>query len=152
MSFHFSLEALLRLRQSQEHQQELRLESANRAVTTLRGRLQALDTQIAGLTSFGTNELQAGTTMSELHFLHACREIALDTRKVLERELEKAEQLRAQCFRDYKNARMKRELLDSLREHQLKTQHQQESRRAQRELDDLFLLRRSTRTGNNLPS
>ncbi len=142
MPFRFSLQSVLHLYQSLEHQQELRLRAASQQVSRVRHEIEQLDAQKQQNRMQQSRELQAGTTGAELEFERAA-ELALHSRRgELDAELARVQQLRDEQQRIFRQARRRRETLSSLRETQLHLYQREAARREQRRLDDAFLLRR----------
>jgi flagellar export protein FliJ len=142
MPFHFSLQAVLHLYQSLEHQQELRLRAANQQVTRVRHMIEQFDALKHQNRSRQAQELQAGTTSAELEFARTMESTLMKRRGELEVELVRVQQMRDEQQRNFHVARRRRETLSSLRESQLKNYQREAARREQRQADDSFLLRR----------
>lgn len=143
MPFRFPLEAVFHLRQSLEHQQELRLRAANQQVLKVRHLIEQIDEQTLQAQLQFSQELSGGTTAVEVCFALS-RETALRSlRRDLERELARLENLRDQHQRIFQEARRQRETFESLRNQQLREYERDQSRREQRRLDELFLLRQT---------
>ena len=142
MPFHFSLQAVLHLYQSLEHQQELRLRAANQQVARVRHMIEQLDTVKQQNRARQSQELQTGTTSAELEFARTLESALVRRRGELEVELVRAQQLRDEQQRNFHVARRRRETLSSLRETQLKNYQREAAHREQRQADDAFLLRR----------
>jgi flagellar export protein FliJ len=142
MPFHFSLQAVLHLYQSLEHQQELRLRAANQQVARVRHMIEQLDTVKQQNRARQSQELQTGTTSAELEFARTLESALMKRRGELEVELVRAQQLRDEQQRNFHVARRRRETLSSLRETQLENYQREAARREQRQADDAFLLRR----------
>ena len=143
MAFTFSLHAVLHLRQSLEHQQELRLRAANQHVARVRQLIEQMDLHRARLQLLQGNELTAGTTAAEMRFGLLCDGEILRHRWELEQQLVRLQQLRDQQREIFQQARRARETLESVRDRQLLMHQKQAARREQRNMDDLFLLRRN---------
>ena len=143
MPFHFPLEAVFHLRQSLEHQQELRLRAANQQVSKLRHLVEQVEVQIRQSQLQSFDELHAGTTAAEVQFTQAKQSLLRKTHSDLERELVRLKNLRDQQQRIYQQARRERETFESLRSQQLREYERDQRRREQRRLDDLFLLRQA---------
>ncbi len=143
MAFTFSLHAVLHLRQSLEHQQELRLRAANQHVARVRHLIEQMDLHRARLQLLQGNELTAGTTAAEMRFGLLCDGEILRHRWELEQQLARLQQLRDQQREIFQQARRARETLESVRDRQLLMHQKQAARREQRNMDDLFLLRRN---------
>ncbi len=142
MAFHFPLDAVLHLRQSQEHQQELRLRAANQQVARVRHLIEQMDLHRQQLQLLQSNELSAGTSAAELRFGLLRDGEILRHRRELEQQMIRLEQARDQQREIFQQARQARETLESVRNQQLRVHEKQAARREQRNMDDLFLLRR----------
>jgi len=87
--------------------------------------------------------LVSGTSAAELRFFHLAETSLLAHRQQLELDLARAQHLRDLQQRAFQKARLERETLETLREQQLSQYQQEQTRREQRELDEMFLSRRS---------
>ena len=143
MPFRFPLEAVFHFRKSVEHQHELRLRTANQQVARVRHVLEHIDQMIRHLRDANSRQLIAGTTSAEMRFALKREATLLQQRAELERELARVENLRDQQQKIFRQARRAREIFESLRQHQLEAYQREAARREQRELDDLFLIRRA---------
>lgn len=143
MPFQFRLEALHHFRKSVEHQQELRLRAANQQVARIRHLIEQIELRINETGKQRFSQLGAGTTAAELQFSLLCESALRQQIQELRRELVRFQALRDQQQRIYQQARREREVLESLRDRQLREYEREASRREQRELDDLFLLRQA---------
>jgi flagellar export protein FliJ len=141
MAFHFPLHAVLHIRQSIEHQQELRLRAANQRVARVRGLIEHLEGSRQELHSTQSAELSAGTTAAELRFELQCDAELLRHRRELEHQLAGLQQVRDQQREIFQQARRARETLECVRDQKLRLYEKEALRREQRNLDDLFLLR-----------
>jgi flagellar export protein FliJ len=143
MPFRFPLEAVFHLRQSVEHQQELRLRTANQQVARLRHLIEQLDARIWQTQGLLSRDIAAGTTAAEIRFILATEAFLHEHRHSVERELSRLEHLRDQQQRVFQQARRERETFESLHDQQLRQYQREAARSEQRRLDDLFLLRRA---------
>jgi flagellar export protein FliJ len=142
MGFTFPLQAVLHLRQSLEHQQELRLRSANQQVARVRHLIDQMDRHRQELQRIESKQLSAGTTAAELRFGLLCDGEILRHRRELEQQLARLQLARDQQRDIFQQARRAREMLESVLDRQLLVYQKQAARREQRKMDDLFLLRR----------
>jgi flagellar FliJ protein len=142
MPFHFPLQTVLHYRQSMEHQQELRLRAANQQVARAQHLIEQMNLQTKELRSMEMEELSSGTSAAELQFGLLREAAMLRRRRELEQQLIRVQQLRDQQREIFQQARRAREMLESLRDQQLHLYKKDVSRREQRSLDDLFLMRR----------
>lgn len=145
MPFRFSLEAVLHFRRSLERQQEQRLRAANQQVARGQQGMEQIDVRRRGLQAEQTRDLVAGVTAAELRFGLQCEAELLRQRRELEQQLGRLRQWRDQQREIFQQARRARQTLENIREQQWKQYQQDASRREQRNLDDLFLLRRQYR-------
>jgi flagellar protein FliJ len=143
MAFHFPLQTVLHFRQSMEHQQELRLRTANQQVARVRRMLLQLDTSVNEANTLQAKQLEAGTSAAELRFHLLCEAAVAQHRRRLEEELVRQESIRERQRQIYQQLRRQRETLQGLRDQQLNLYRKEAARREQRRLDDLFLFRRA---------
>ena len=143
MAFRFPLETLSRVRQGLERQHELRLQEANHQVAMLRQQIEDTHSEMQNISARRRPQLESGISAAELQFDVLCRSVLTERQHALEKQLVEAEALRHTRSEDFLRARRQREVIDTLRRHQLQTYQQEEARQDQRRLDDLFLLRRS---------
>jgi flagellar export protein FliJ len=145
MPFRFPLEAVLHFRKSIEHQQELRLRAANQQVGRIRHLIEQIDYGISQLHAGRIREMDLGTTAAELRFTLQKESDLRQHRVSLDRELARLETLRDQQQIIFRQARQERETFDSVRDQQLREYELDRTRREQREMDDLFLMRQAYR-------
>ncbi|HLW89245.1 MAG TPA: flagellar export protein FliJ [Terriglobales bacterium] len=143
MAFRFPLQAVLHYRQSLEHQQELRLRTANQQVARVRRMLDQHAARMQALHAGQARDLAAGTTAAELRFAALCESALEQQRQELERELQRLQVLRDEQQKLFVQARRQRETLAGLRDRQRLEYERTAARREQRQLDDTFLLRRA---------
>lgn len=142
MPFDFSLQAVLHLRESIEHQQEIKLRAANQQVARVRHLIAQLEARSQQLYSRRAAGLNTGMAAAELRFELLCEGELARHRKELEREVLRLEHLRDQQREIYQQSRRARQTLESLRDQQLALYRKQAARREQRKQDDSFLMRR----------
>ena len=143
MPFRFPLQTLLHFRQGMEHQQELRLRTANQQVARVRHGLEQLDVRIRQTRTISSQCLEAGTTGAELSFFRTTEAVVHTQRQELEHELLRCQHLRDQQERIFRQARREREIFENLRNEQLRAYQRDQARREQLHLDDLFLMRKT---------
>ena len=138
----FSLTAVLRLREAEEEQAELRLQHAARQFHEVRdalGKAKADRTlQSQSLNAAAQNGISGG----ELSWLQACLAAADRNIEQLHRSLQRAEAFFLQQQRAYQQAHQRREILSTLREHHQDAKLLDENRREQQRADELYVLRR----------
>jgi flagellar FliJ protein len=143
MAFRFSLEAIFHLRQSVEHQQELRLRAANQVVARVRHFIEQLDARLGQMQLAQSQQLGTGMTAAELRFAAACQDTLREQRRALQRELVRVQNLRDEQQKIFQRARREREIFENLRERQRQDYEREVARSEQRQLDEFFLLRQS---------
>lgn len=148
MAFHFSLEAVLHLRKSLEHQQELKLRAANQNVARVRHAIEQMDGRRQELLLVQNKRLTDGTTAAEMRFELQCEAQLLRHRREAEQQLVKLEQAQAQQREVLHQARKAKETLEAVRDRQLSLYQRDALRREQRNLDDLFLMRLLVKRGH----
>ena|ERR1700758_1110356 len=145
MAFRFPLQAVLHLRQSIEHQQELRLSAANQLVARINLLIEQVDRCILESQQQSLRELESGTSAAEIRFALEMESHLLARRRYLDQELTRLTRFRDQQQQLFHQARRERETFAVLREHELREYQRNQSRREQRLLDELFLSRQSFR-------
>lgn len=96
MAFSFSLEAVLRLRQGMEHQQELRLRAVHQQVARVRHGIERIDHALGEAEQRSSSTLASGTTSAELLFALQSETVLLEHREKLGVELARLAKLRDQ--------------------------------------------------------
>lgn len=135
MAFRFPLASVLRLRRSQQRQQELVLQKRNNDVNRLRSALGDTEAEMASISALPPNGQSAAEIQFDKERLHtlALRHAEIQDlllRACTERDLAAAE---------FHRAWQRRETLDTLQNQREAAFAADQSRRAQRELDDWFL-------------
>lgn len=149
MPFRFPLEAVLHFRKSVEHQQELRLRTANQLVARARHLVEQIDRCIQDLQARQAQQLNAGTTSAELQFARLGEAALRQQRHAVQSELARFEKLRDEQQKIFQLARRERETIGSLRDRQLRDYQRDTLRKEQRALVDLVLLRQSYLAGQD---
>ena len=142
MPFRFPLQSILHYRQSVEHQQELRLRAANQQVGRVRHLIDQLETRRSENQEAQNRRLQSGMTGAELQFELQCESELLRHLWELEQQFARLQRLRDQQREVFRQAREARETLEAIRDRELHSYGKESLRREQRDLDELFLLRR----------
>lgn len=141
MSFHFSLQPVFRLRQSLEERERLRLAMIIGYLNQLNQLIQQLDQERRQVSSGLEQRLKAGMTAGELHFELARKAALEQQKKGLRQQLAKLEEQRAAQEQTFREAQRKRKIIENLRDLKLELYRQEEARREQQRVDDLFGLR-----------
>lgn len=143
MPFRFPLEAVLQFRQGIEHQQELRLRAAHQQIARLRRSIERIDHALHQTYDLFAHTLASGVTSAQLRFILQSQAALMNQRITLEGELVRAAQVRDQQTQLFQQARRERETVESLRHQHFQEYRHQAMRKEQRQLDDLFLMRRN---------
>lgn len=144
MAFHFSLDAVLRLRRGQERIERVKLEAILSERAKIRARLEDVTQCHFELRRQFQQELAGVLVGSELHF-EAMREAKLASlRAALQARLAELDQQRWAQTQIFLKARQAREILENLRLRKLHLYRIKQGRREQQDLDDLFLMRQAT--------
>lgn len=143
MAFHFTLEAVLRLRQSLEDRELLLLQSLLTRRAALLSEVEQLRQSSLNLEQKTKQAMLLRPTPAvEIHFAMAQLQ-GLDRRQQLLREqLRQLESAIVEQRLRYQQQRRNREALEALREAQLRDYRLTQRRREQAQLDELHLLRR----------
>jgi len=140
MPFRFTLAPLLRLRQSIEREQALRLQAANVAVARTQDTLTRLERFLADSAQSDQAGLGAGRRGVELQFASLIRTNLHILREQLLAELRELKHKRQQAAQEYQRAFMEREVLETLRKRQRQAYQIEALRREQREVDAAYLI------------
>src|SRR5579872_3644314 len=141
MAFHFSLESLLRYRRSLEHKCELKLHRAAAEVSRIQRELENVNLAEGAMRHSEDASLRLGVRASELQWNGLQRSAFRSHRLWLEKKLQEAELIRSACFQDLLCAKQQYEIVEQLRQQRWGIYRMEDERRAQRQLDDLFLSR-----------
>ena len=140
MPFCFSLQAVLRFRESFERRERQRLQAITReAVKAQQQREQAKLDRGNALVQL-QKKLRQGMTTMEMQFELACDRARLRRIAVLHQQASKLEDLRRRQLEVYRKAQQQRKILENLRERQLAAYRLVQSRREQQQMDDRFLI------------
>lgn len=141
MPFRFSLNPVLRLRQSELRQQELALQSANEQVSRILQEIEIIDREIRSI-----SQIAAGISGAELYFHHQqCEILSLRRLEALSR-LNQVREFQAKAAEEFKHAWQRSEALETLRRRELESYAVEQTRREQRAQDDFFLQRKRMRS------
>jgi flagellar FliJ protein len=140
MPFHFSLQAVLRFRESFERRERLRLQVITREVVKAQQQWEGAKRDRAkALEQFATN-LHQGMTGIEVQFEQACDRSCVRRMVALKDQITKLEDLRRRQLEVFCKAQQQRRILENLRDRQLAAYHLDQSRRTQQQLDERFLI------------
>jgi len=141
MPFAYRLEVLLRLQRSIEHQEENRLLACVARVAKLKTELQNWEAARMARKRRIMEELEAGAAGVVLQLAADWDATARRRQSEIRKQIEAAEQSRLDQMRVYREARQKRDVLDGLRERQQTEYNQEEVRKLQQSLDEMYLVR-----------
>ena len=143
MSFRFTLEAVLRWRESFERRERLRLEVVIREVIKAqRGRDQAKLDRAGAIAAF-QRKLREGMSAAELQFELACDRARQRRIAKLNDHYSKLDDLRRRQLESFRKAQQKRKIMENLRERKRAEYQLTLVRRQQQEIDERYLLTRS---------
>src|SRR5205823_5437623 len=142
MPFQFSLETLLRLRRSQQRQQEMLVQKANEQVNHLTAELHAVSRRLAEISCAVA---AGGISGAELHFDGSRRTVLQASRSRTESSLQQARERHAALAAELRSIWQQREVLETLRQQERYAYTLAEGRREQRRQDDQFLLQKRKR-------
>jgi len=143
MAFHFRLQPLLRLRQSLEDRERLRLKLILSAINQLRLQCERLDQNFVDMTQDLCERLAAGMTAADVQLVRTGMASSRRWKELLLQKMAALAEQRNQQERAFREAQRKRKILERLRDLQLEAYKREESRREQQRLDDEFGLRRA---------
>ena len=140
MPFRFSLQAVLRCRESFEHRERQRLQVITREMLKAQQRQdEAKSERITCLAQFHT-KLQQGMSAVEMQFELSCDRARVRRIAALSEQFAKLETLRRRQIEAFRKAQQQRKILENLRERQLAAYRVVQARREQQQMDDRFLI------------
>jgi flagellar FliJ protein len=140
MPFRFSLQTVLRCRESFERRERQRLQMITREVVKAKQqRDQAKVDRATSLAEF-QKRLHEGMNVMEMQFELACDRARLRRIAALNDHFAKLEDLRRRQLEVFRKAQQQRKILENLRERQLAAYQLLQARREQQQMDDRFLL------------
>jgi flagellar export protein FliJ len=141
MAFRFPLETILRLRRGQEQAERLKLEAIISEQRQIRARLdEMIEHSVESRRRF-QQEITEGVSGSQLRFQATRQANVLLVRATLESRLSQLENNRLAQIQIFYMSRQRREILENLRLHKFEVYAQEEARREQQDLDDLFVMK-----------
>jgi len=142
MAFHFTLKAILRLREALEKAELDRLRMIATQVIHLRDEIESLDREAGEEHRKMLAAAAQGITGAELRFAALCESIYRQRHSTLLQKLNDLELERQKCLNRYAEVRKQREILSNFRERKLTEYNIGHARREQQQVDELFLMRR----------
>jgi len=145
MAFVFPLQGVLRVRELQERSELQRLQALAAQAAAARAEIANLETEAEQIRRGVWQDASAGISGAELHFSTARESASLERRRLLQTKLLELERAQQAQMQRYLQVRRKKETIAHLREEQLAAYELEQSRRTQRQLDELFLVRQAAR-------
>jgi flagellar export protein FliJ len=145
MAFVFPLQGVLRVRELQERSELQRLQALAAQLAGVRAEIVSLEAEAEQVRRSVWQDASAGISGAELHFSAARESASLERRRLLQTKLQELERAQQTQMQRYLQARQRKETIAHLREEQLAAYELEQSRRAQRQLDELFLVRQAAR-------
>jgi flagellar export protein FliJ len=142
MAFEFSLEAVLRVRESIEEREESALQSIQREVARTVHQIEELSVAIDGAHRAREKALQQAISGGHLQTLLWEEQGAEQRLKSLQGQLQELERARNQQMKVYQSAHRGREMLTDIRTQQKDAYERERLREEQKRLDDIFMARR----------
>jgi flagellar export protein FliJ len=142
MSFQFSLQAVLRLRQGLYRQQEISFRRALAEIVRLTRQIDLVTAAIRQSAADDHLALQTAVPATSLHFNLRARSTLAEERWRLQALRLEAEKVRSQELTRLHQRRADVEILESLRHTQHAAYRQESDRHEKQALDEVFLLRR----------
>ena len=140
MPFHFSLQAVLRCRESFERRERQRLQVITREVVKAQQQREQAKLDRANALVQMQKKLRMGMTAMEMQFEVACDRVRSRRIAALHQQASKLEDLRRRQLEVFRKAQQQRKILGNLRERQLTAYQKVQARREQQQMDDRFLI------------
>ncbi|MGD0426568.1 MAG: flagellar export protein FliJ [Candidatus Acidiferrales bacterium] len=148
MPFHFSLQAVLRLRTSYEQMEKLRFLAAAAAVVRAREEIAALEEETRAARQSQQGRLGKGVLAGELHFAVSSEGVRVQRKRAMAARLAELEKKQEAQRQAYQAARQKREILENLRQRKWDDYRREQARREQQQVDESFLLHLAAGSGH----
>jgi flagellar protein FliJ len=140
VAFRFSLQAVLRCRESFERRERQRLQMIAREVVKAQQQKDQETVERATSLAEFQKRLHEGMNVMELQFELATDRARLRRIAALKDHFAKLEDLRRRQLEVFRKAQQQRKILENLRERQLAAYQLIQSRREQQQMDDRFLI------------
>jgi flagellar export protein FliJ len=142
MAFEFSLATVLRVRGVLEEREERMLQTILFEISQTREILARTEAELEGSDASRREEIFKSFLGRNLHASYGEVKHLKQSRKVLEEQIEKLEQLRDRQLIVYQQARRNREMLTDMREEKRSAYESDVARDEQKALDDNYIARR----------
>jgi len=146
MPFRFSLQAVLRCRESFEQRERQRLEAITRELVKAQQRREQAKLERANALGQLQKKLHQGMTAVEMQFELACDRARVRRIAAWNDQVTKLEDLRRRQLEIFRKAQQQHKILENLRDHQFAAYRLVQSRRTQQQLDDRFLITHAGQT------
>ena len=146
MSFRFSLQAVLRCRESFERRERLRLQMIIRELVRTQQQREEAQRDRANAQNELKTKLRQSINATEMQFELACDRARLRRIDALREQVAKLEDLRRRQLEVFQRAQQQRKILENLRERQFAAYQLIQKRREQERMDDRFLITHGTQT------
>jgi flagellar FliJ protein len=140
MPFRFTLQAVLRCRESFERRERQRLQIIIREVVKARQHWEQAKLDRANALGQFQKKLHQGMTAVEMQFELACDRTRVRRIALCNDQVTKLEDLRRRQLEVFRKAQQERKILENLRDRQLDAYRLVQSRREQQQMDDRFLI------------
>jgi len=140
MPFRFSLQAVLRCRESFEQRERQRLQMVIRELVKAQAQREEAKRERENAQNELKSKLRQGMNATELQFELACDRSRVGRITALTDQVAKLEDLRRRQLEVFHNAQRQREILQNLRDRQLAAYQLIQRRREQQQMDDRFLI------------
>lgn len=138
MAFHFSLDSVLRFRESLEQREEVVLLRIQQELAEVRNAIDQITADIANAEKAREQALQQPIPAARLQAMLCEKQAALEHKKNLLASLQALEQKRTEQMKIYQAAHRGRRMLTEMESRQLDAYEQERARDQQKFLDDVF--------------
>jgi flagellar FliJ protein len=146
MPFRFTLQAVLRCRESFERRERQRLQIIIREVVKARQHWEQAKLDRANALGQFQKKLHQGMTAVEMQFELACDRTRVRRIALCHDQVTKLEDLRRRQLEVFRKAQQERQILENLRDRQLDAYRLVQARREQQRMDDRFLITHAGQT------
>jgi flagellar export protein FliJ len=143
MAFEFPLQPVLRLRQSLEERERLRLAMVIAAINQLHLHCERLEQQTVEAGRSLCEKLKTGMAAGEVELIRTIMSSFRRRKEALLQRIAALQQQRSQQQQAFRDAQRKRKIIEKLREVELEAYRRDQARREQQLLDDQFGQRRA---------
>jgi len=138
MAFIFGLASLLKYRETIENKELLVLQQLQLRAATLLRDIERLNQEHKAVTSQIDQHLAVGTSLFQMRCAREHADLLLSTRQQLEKLLDENARQQTEQVRRYQESRTNREVISEIRQRAQTEYRQEQDRRQQQSLDDLF--------------